>query len=67
MNKTLKNLRVKSMYLYQNYRSGVYTLEEYLIQIKPLDDLIDEIEFQALNRHLRGTPALKRSSLKHLR
>ena len=67
MNKTLKDLRVKSMNLYHSYRSGIYTLEEYLKQIKPLDDAIDELELQALNHHLQDTPASEISSLRHLR
>lgn len=66
MNKTLKDLRVKSMHIYDYYCSGVYTLKEYQNQMKPLDDAIDKLEMQALNCHLQDTPASERSSLKHL-
>lgn len=59
----LKILRIKSAKLYLNYTSGLLSRKEYLNQLKPLDDAIDELEVQSLSRYLRGTLAFEKSSL----
>lgn len=66
MNKTLKDLRIKSMRLYLDYRSGLCTLEEYKRGIKALDKKIDNLELRVLKHYLQGSPVSERSSLRHL-
>ena len=59
----IQNLR---MVLYDKYRSGLLTLEEYIEQIRPLDQAIDTLELNALNGHLQDKLASEKLSLKHL-
>ena len=54
------------MQLYFNYKDGVITLEDYLHQIKPLDDEIGFLEIKTLSCHLQGNLVYEKSSLKHL-
>ena len=63
---SLKNLKIKSMQLYFSYKDGVITLEDYQLQIKPLDEEIEFLEIQTLSRYLQGNLVCEKSSLKHL-
>jgi hypothetical protein len=63
----LKLLRIKSAKLYLNYTSGLLSSKEYLNQLKPLDDAIDELEIQSLSSYLRDTLAFEKSSSVQLR
>ena len=63
---SISDLRIISMKLYNMYRFDLLSLEEYLEQIRPLDQAIDQMELNALNCYLLDTPAFERPSLKHL-
>ncbi len=62
----LISLKIKSMQLYFTYKDGIMTLEDYLLQIKPLDKEIDYLEVQALSCHLGDNLAFEKSFLKQL-
>ena len=57
----LLNLKIKSMQLYFQYKNNSITLDDYLEQIKLLDDKIDILEIKTLRCYLKGTPVFEKS------
>ena len=67
MSLSLQELHLKSIKLYGLYLLGSLSQSEYLSQLKPLDEQIDEIEMKLLSSYLQGSPACEKSSLIQLR
>ncbi len=61
MNQILTTLRIKYLNEYLKYRSGVQTLDEYQKGLKPLDDALNNLEFQNNTDPLEGIPVLRKS------
>ena len=58
----LANLKLKSMQLYFQYKNGYISLEDYIKQIKPLDDKVDSLEIQTLSCYLGDNLVFEKSS-----
>lgn len=66
MSHKLKILKQKSMSIYLEYRCEHIKLDEYLREIKPLDEEIDKLELQTLSYYLEDNPVFEISSLKQI-
>ncbi len=58
----IAKIKIKSMQLYFKYRDGTLSLEDYLQQIKPLDEMIDKHEIKALSCYLQDNLVFEKSS-----
>jgi Ca2+-binding EF-hand superfamily protein len=67
---SLDCFHVKQFELYKKYKKGYLSIEEYLLEIKLLDDMITKIEISSLVRHMvqinKAMISFERAFLEHI-